>query len=85
MSQTKGSGLSTVKAAEGPPLEDRWTEASARLLAAIDESRRPAATEMLGSLHRGATGLRDWVMAIAWRGAVVPAALPGELAEWRFR
>jgi hypothetical protein len=63
------------------PMEERWAQASARLLAAVDESRRSAAAEMLRSLHRGATGLRDWVMAIAWRGAVLPDALPGELVD----
>lgn len=30
-------------------------------------------------MHNGGSGLRDWVSAITWRGAVLPKRIPDEL------
>lgn len=79
--ETLREPIATPSGVESAPIEDRWAEAASRLLAAIDEDRRAGVAEMLPTLHCGATGLRDWITAIAWRGAVLPASLPSELID----
>jgi hypothetical protein len=57
----------------------RWIDASNRFLRAISPQQRAMVAELLHSVHNGGSGLRDWVSAIAWRGAVLPMQVPEEL------
>ena len=59
----------------------RWNETCRQFLAAIAPHQHPAAAQLLQSLHNGGSGLRDWVSAITWRGAMLPASIPEEIID----
>jgi|tagenome__1003787_1003787.scaffolds.fasta_scaffold20815854_2 hypothetical protein len=58
-----------------------WVEVSSRFLDAVCDEQRAKVAELLHTVHNGGSGLRDWVSAIAFRGAVMPTKLPGELID----
>jgi hypothetical protein len=57
----------------------RWVEVSSQFLKAITPRRRKYVAALLHRVHNGGGGIRDWVSAIAWRGAVLPAQIPDEI------
>jgi hypothetical protein len=61
--------------------EDRWEWASAQLLAALPRERLAAGERALQNTRGSGAGLREWVSAIAWRGAVCPAFISLELVD----
>lgn len=58
-----------------------WEYTCSRLLEAVDPAQRPAVQEHLHGLHTTSPGLRNWVMALCWRGAVLPGHVPPELID----
>lgn len=60
---------------------DRWEMAYQQLLSAVPPEHAACVQRLLESLHNGGCGLREWVNAIAWRGAVCPPVIPSVLIE----
>jgi hypothetical protein len=60
---------------------DPWQLACQQLLAAVPSQQLSAVERLLKSLHTGGCGLREWVNAIAWRGAVCPSEIPAALID----
>jgi hypothetical protein len=58
-----------------------WADVSSRFLNAISPPKRKKVGDLLHRMHNGGSGLRDWVSAIAWRGAVLPAQVPEEIID----
>lgn len=70
------------RALKPAPLDsDRWEQSCQQLLAAVSDELRPTVEALLHRLHGGGSGLREWVSAIAWRGAVCPTQVPVGLIE----
>jgi hypothetical protein len=59
----------------------RWVKVSNQFLNAVAPAQRKQVAQLLHSVHYGGSGLRDWVSAIAWRGAVLPMQIPEELID----
>jgi hypothetical protein len=58
-----------------------WDEAKARFLSAVEPAQREAVSSLLQSLNSGGSGLRDWLAAIAWRGALLPKEIPAAVID----
>jgi hypothetical protein len=56
--------------------DPRWFDSCERFLASVAEEQREAVLLRLAHLNIGGSGLRDWVSAIACRGAVLPERIP---------
>jgi hypothetical protein len=59
----------------------RWDDTRKLFLEAVEPQQREAVESLLQHLHSGGSGLRDWVAAIAWRGAMLPKAIPAALVD----
>jgi hypothetical protein len=58
-----------------------WAKVSNEFLNAVTPCQRKSVAELLHTVHNGGSGLRDWVSAIAWRGAVLPTQVPEEIID----
>lgn len=58
-----------------------WQEAHDRFLAAVDPEQREMVEPLLQQLHYGSSGLRNWLDAIVWQGAVLPERIPRALID----
>ena len=58
-----------------------WSAACQQFIGAVPESLRGGVERSLRNLHKGGSGLRAWVSAIAWRGGRIPATIPSELIQ----
>jgi hypothetical protein len=56
-----------------------WAEVSEQFLKAVTPSKRKHVAALLHRVHNGGGGIRGWVSAIAWRGAVLPPQIPDEV------
>lgn len=57
----------------------RWEQTRRQFLDVVDPEQRILVGKLLEQLQQGASGLRDWVTAIAWRGANFPKFVPPEV------
>jgi hypothetical protein len=53
-----------------------WQATCDRFVRAVSPAQRPHVLPLLHQIHGGGSGLRDWVAAIAWRGAYLPERIP---------
>jgi hypothetical protein len=58
-----------------------WVNVSSQFLGSITPRQRTNVADLLHSVHNGGSGLRDWVSAIAWRGAVLPTQVPEKVID----
>jgi hypothetical protein len=58
-----------------------WGSTVVRFLAAVAGCHRHSVSQRLQQVHSAGSGLRDWVDAIAWRGAVLPDHIPEAVIE----
>lgn len=58
-----------------------WEQSSARLLKAVPPEYTAIVQRLLQSPHLGGAGLREWVSAIALRGAICPDSIPAEVIQ----
>jgi hypothetical protein len=56
-----------------------WQSTYRRFLQAVPIHRRDEIAALVNSVHNGGSGLREWISAIAWRGAVLPMRIPDEI------
>lgn len=61
--------------------ESRWFGTCERFLNAVSARQRDSVAARLRQLNNGGSGLRDWVAAIAWRGALLPERIPEALVQ----
>jgi hypothetical protein len=73
--------LSGGAVAEFEAGSDRWAWACEQLIAALPRERRGAAEQALQNTRGSGAGLREWVSAIAWRGALCPEVVCVELID----
>lgn len=66
---------------QSPDVCKQWEQASARLLNAVPPECTATVQRLLQSPHMGGAGLREWVAAIALRGAVCPDFIPAEVIQ----
>jgi hypothetical protein len=62
-----------------PPIgraDSMWNRTSARFLEAVSARQRDQVAWLLSHPNNGGSGLREWVAAIAMRGAMLPTAIP---------
>jgi hypothetical protein len=77
--------MSVIESEQPPASLDEptmlWEHTRAQFLTAVEPEQRKAVTALLQSINSGGSGLRDWVAAIAWRGALLPPRIPAELID----
>jgi len=61
--------------------ESHWFEICEQFLNAVASRQRPAVAARLKQPNNGGSGLRDWVAAITWRGALLPERIPESLIQ----
>jgi Zn ribbon nucleic-acid-binding protein len=61
--------------------DDAWAAACAQVIASVPMTHRSAVREALRDAHGSAGGLREWVSAIAFRGAQCPECVPVDLIQ----
>ncbi len=64
-----------------PPLDSRWSEARAALLAAVSDDQRQVVADLLRHPHHGGVGLRMLLRALATDDRPMPQDLPQELVQ----
>jgi hypothetical protein len=57
----------------------KWQSTYQRFLDAVPIRRRDEVAELVNSVHNGGLGFREWISAIAWRGAILPMRIPDEI------
>jgi hypothetical protein len=57
-------------------IDGRWQNVCLRFLNAVSVNQRAAVAQSLRQPNNGGSGLREWVSAIAYRGATIPDAIP---------
>jgi hypothetical protein len=56
--------------------DSAWRHTSARFLDAVSARQRDQVAKLLSQPNNGGSGLREWVSAIASRGATLPKVVP---------
>jgi hypothetical protein len=58
-----------------------WQDTYTRFLVAVHPDQRETIEPLLQQLHFGSSGLRQWLDAIVWEGAVLPEQIPPAIIE----
>jgi hypothetical protein len=61
--------------------ESNWNAAYQQFLRAVAPRQREQVQHLLKTMHNGGSGLRDWLSALTWRGAILPTRIPEQIID----
>jgi hypothetical protein len=61
--------------------ESNWNVAYQQFLQAVAPRQRDQVARLAKTMHNGGSGLRDWLSAITWRGAILPRRIPEQIID----
>jgi hypothetical protein len=61
--------------------DSNWKVTYQRFLQAVSPRQRDQVARLAKSVHNGGSGLRDWLSAITWRGAILPKRIPEQIID----
>jgi hypothetical protein len=65
----------------GLAFDTEWQQICRRFVNAVSVNHRETVAQLLRQPNNGGSGLREWVSAIAFRGAITPSTIPDTVIE----